>query len=305
MNFEVFKNANVRHALELRKQGKYKEAISFLDKACDEGDGEAWYIKGYFYELGGCGLRQDLHKASVCMAESRARGCYSTDVFVKAQQAAYSGEHALAEKLRIDALEAGYFFALRQIDVSKVSIEIVQALADNGDGYACLFVAGFYYEIGNLKKALAYLRKGAEQKVIRCLRQIINPVWLDAGEISFWECSKWEVKTYNSADQLKHLIYKYQSEADEVKQQLFYMVGRKVAKHFINELSLILTSVLQIYQRTWAAAHNATVTFLLCCKQLGVYKDVAKMIGKFIWESRINPDFWEEEKNKKIKFSFY
>lgn len=66
MSFDIFKHPDVRHALQLRKEGKYKEALVFLDKACNEGDGEAWYIKGYFYESGGCGLRQNYPKSRYC-----------------------------------------------------------------------------------------------------------------------------------------------------------------------------------------------------------------------------------------------
>lgn len=68
-----------------------------------------------------------------------------------------------------------------------------------------------------------------------------------------------------------------------------------------------IENVHKYYNACITNAKRATLAWLLCAtKRLGICKDVARLIGKKIWRSRKNPDYWNWEKvtstkNKKRK----
>jgi hypothetical protein len=62
---------------------------------------------------------------------------------------------------------------------------------------------------------------------------------------------------------------------------------------------------LRIYNDTHTKVYQAIIYWLLICKQIGFYKDLARGIGKMLYETRMYPDEWgiemkqEREKRKK------
>lgn len=64
----------LRKAFDLRRNGKYPEALAQLELACDE-DGLAWYVKGEAYYEGGWGLYHNSDNARKCFKKSSELRC--------------------------------------------------------------------------------------------------------------------------------------------------------------------------------------------------------------------------------------
>jgi hypothetical protein len=60
-------NSNFEKALSLRREAKYPEALSFLNKACEENCVQAWIYKAAAYEFGGFGLFPDKQQRNICL----------------------------------------------------------------------------------------------------------------------------------------------------------------------------------------------------------------------------------------------
>lgn len=56
-DFDWFQNADLRRALELRRDGKYKEGLEVLKMASRSGCGQACYFLGEAYDIGGWSLK--------------------------------------------------------------------------------------------------------------------------------------------------------------------------------------------------------------------------------------------------------
>jgi tetratricopeptide (TPR) repeat protein len=316
--FLQFKNQNLQIALELRKQGRLKEARAYLDKACDDDDGESLFFKGEMMSKGGWGCGGDGSYTSWKYYDRSAKAGCILGMLRTSQRMqpsngncvidAYNTNYFRAEHLEAfrQAFDAGkwvvvYFMTNIRYNLFEAYINDLEFISSFGEAYASNILRGYYANTFQKEKSFQYAIKAAKH----CMYLSLITVY------SYYECCRaydksayWRSKHGDAGGIINRLTSTWYDESMRLRE--LYIFGRKFAKGWFPSCGHKQES-LQVYRESWAAAQKATVTFLLCCKKWGVYRDVSRLIGQMVWKSRDDPAIWNvklnivEPKNKKIK----
>lgn len=312
--FLQFKNINLQVALELRKQGRLKEARGYLDKACDEEDGDALFFKAHMLMVGvgGWGVTKNfLDCESLALRSADAGSVYGmllayyltslSEQSISLRAKAIATKHIVVRlffeptacDLFWQALQEGIWLAYLFSDLMRHPsfIEHIKQIANLGEATAC----------GILSDDPFFLQKGAILRNSTCMEKLAKQCF-EANDIA--SGAYWYTKLSYGSWIFQRLKSPFEDESLRLRE--LYVYGRKFAKGWFPSCGLKQES-LEVYCDSRTAAQRATVAFLLCCKRWGIYKDVARLIGQMIWKSRNDPAIWNvklnifEPENKKLK----
>lgn len=277
-----------RKALSLRKEGNYEEAYDWLTKAYKAGSLYAKYELLCVYFDGGWG---------VC-AHGGVRIDYSTTMDEANKDPIL---HCL-NRFRPPFAETECLIAL--------------TVSNNLEGLTSATIANRYFERNDNQTAIEWLKKGAAEGCAACFYDLSITDWsnmLIAHTQRYTKAStalfyrSFNSRKYNEA----FAVYAFNGITDGglvnlvelVKTNLtnppvMYFIG-KAAPRMYNTENIRLAR--EHYNIRYQRVKQATLTWMcVATRRLGIYKDVAKMIGKMVFASRENfNDSWDGESFQK------
>lgn len=276
-------NFNFEKALTLRREAKYPEALSFLNKACEENCVQAWIYKAAAYEFGGFGLFPDELQRNICLEKAEDLDeTIDTDklLSVKKQPDDWVIAHLakkcpfaietccnyqnpqlglIAEKTLCQYANEGYVFAQHNWWRSAVNrmdetcIQFTEKASAQGHLLSRRYLIDLYYEDGYLKRA-AELACSIKEHDFGYFHKLLGK--RQANNQVHW---------YDDAERLREL----------------YVFG----KHGNDRL--------KVFAKSNKAAKAAVLTWCLISR--GWNKDIQILIGKIVWETRTDPIVWRCE----------
>lgn len=289
-----------RKALSLRKEGNYEEAYDWLTKAYKAGSLYAKYELLHIYYDGGWGV------------------CAGSVVKV--------GYSITMDEAKKDPVLSLLKIYQRPLEVTERLIQLT--ILNSLEGITSESIASNYFYRKEYNIGIEWLMKGAGEGCAKCSYSL----WSRTGN---WDCLlvPHQQRLTNASSALFHrnfnnckyneafAIHAYNGIADGrvvdfvqlVKTNLtnppvMYFIG-KAAPRMYNTENIRLAR--EHYNIRYQRVKQATLTWMcIATRRLGIYKDVAKMIGKMVFASRENfNDPWDGEsfqkrarRKRRIKF---
>jgi len=320
---------NLQIALSLRKEGN-PEALKYLEKACDDGDGYALYFKAKAHETGGFFLEKNWQLVESCYVASAKAGCLWAFTKVATYYVHGSAEHkhwiekAIASSddyvsyLLFDGLDT-YVSSQKAIECLKRAakqnnvfaqyslhfwakdkqkqMKYLEKSATYGDAEAQYSFALELHDSGDHNSACSWFLKGAKQKHWYCYKRV--------AEYCLYGFSHVKKNIVLSAVFFmlfgEPLLIRYRLESQITKdsiirlQELFiYGKGLRRYPSLVQQIgSDICAQSIRIYDQSTDAARKAALCFMWLSKGIkGLYPDVRRMIAQMVFESRTDPSVW-------------
>jgi TPR repeat protein len=288
-DFFQVQNPTLLEALAFRKQHKIPQALAKLNVACEEGDGKAWYLKGKAYENGGWGLHRNVFQAIICLRKSVEAGCGWVKHLV---------EHPIHMDMYFEALQKGSPFVFQFICYTGMFYNIsfekraewTILAAEQGDALALYHAAMHYsdspphgFEFAPTKREVL-LKRGMEQCEEHCVGWLVEMTYFVDALTYLINYSTFEFGTSD----IQRLAQSFCSYKDWTMPEL-YLFGRWLGNHRASYSK----HVTDVFCKTKTTVQQAVSVFVLCCRRTGLLsKDMRKMVGEIIWESRYDPEIW-------------
>jgi TPR repeat protein len=313
----VAKNDNLQKALCLRREGNLVDARKYLELACEENDPDALYFMGRSLADGGFGIKkQDISNG------------HAFDYYVKAGRLGHVPSLVcMINSVKFPSEMSEYYMS--STDPCKL-----EQRAQFEEGYVILRDAAISGNIFALLRLVDYYEKQSDEMYVRCLqigagfgdgwaqfrhyRNSTNTEWLLKGgsQMNFWcmhETSQYYRKQRNLRlavyfEMENNMIHSMDSSFLRVHFQqedshAIYEYGRwaclssgvskeHLKPHFAHAWNLYVTS---------NDACQAAVLYFLWMTKYWLVPDLRRFIGKMIWESRVFPQVWIENKKEIIK----
>jgi TPR repeat protein len=260
-----------KKALLLREEGKFDEGRVLLKKAAELGHECALRELQNMYIWGGWGVHRNVKN-------------FSLDAFLP----------LTVTELSLAIQEHGFCFMtemlarqLMWIGNTDEARKFFEVAAEKGS-------AGAYHHLSkhtpHKEKREFYLLKAHAQRMHHASRDLFN---------LYWQKQKYK-QAMEVFEQTTDTAYALNGHMESIVScECKYIVGRSVAILPRKDLSLVVLDTLPYYRRLYGYAQSATITWMLIAKQVGLYKDVARLIGKLIFASRETPSIWEKTGDNK------
>jgi len=284
--FREFCCPTLLKVFDMRQKGKMQEARSLLHQAAFvEHDPEAIHVLSVMTLFGGLGYDEMKSFAELFMEHSHSADGH----FVKMYRIAITTEDV---DFILKMVREGYIFLSVKLDLEKRpdAFPIFLELADYGDGLACCQIAKHFRRQGEKERAHYYFRQGALQKVVDCLMYFVDI--FQQPYVDKFECATF--MTHLSGSWLWHSAIEVDKEYET---SVLYLFGKQLSKEkqlgdgldlkFLDEG--FSKKAIQVFEKSRDQAQKSTFATILCLKWLGVGKDVATFISKFVWAQRC---FW-------------
>jgi hypothetical protein len=310
------KNENLEKALCFRRSGNLVDAQKYLHLAIEEGDADALYFMGRALMDGGFGIKKAcsneagnecFYRASlqghvpslVCLTRTSHFPYEMHDFYMSSndpciqEDQLYATAHEIGYVILRDAAISGNIFALlRLVDRYQrpndaIYVKCVEIGVAFGDGWAQ------YRYWKDFVKSTEILLQGASQMNIWCM-SAASKHFRDQRNMRlavFYEMEHNKIMFMDSA-----FLRKYIEEEDF---HSVYEYGRWV-RISQEHLKPPFAYALSIYVKSTNATRAAVLCFIWATKGVLV-PDLRRLIGKMIWESRVFPEVWIENKKEIIK----
>lgn len=319
---EFVENENLRKALLLRKEGN-PEALTYLNRACDEGDGKAWYFKGRAYQQSGFFLESDFEQASICFRKSSILGCpWGTAEVARSYGRMDPKRDAAFELVRKskDEFACALYYSYDMVDKNMEFTNLVHS-AQKGNMVA-QYLLYFLDENLNWLEMAAWNGEPCAQKKLGFEYKMAGDYekafyWsLKAAKQNNHSATVYVAKVYRNGDGCKispRLSAFYMLKSKNIKEIRFALRQNAYLKNsdrlqelFVYGKSLKFNPYLvdcigeewclqsiRIYDESTIAARQAALCFLLFFRRHKVLsKDVQRIIAKLVYDSRENPMTW-------------
>jgi tetratricopeptide (TPR) repeat protein len=301
----------LQRALALRAEGKFKESHACLLQAADAGDMEAmyrvcadWNFCSDRISYGHGAAKKGYYFASVAF-----EGYLNTSTPSVPKTPIEIAYHQ-TRMLILDNVQVGWIEPLRPFvyagnDLAQ-SIWIVygcyfdkELALGHKHPYVCSRLGDWYYDKKDYDSACTLLQIAHDQGyyeaslTLYCM-YVNNKRFAKAFEIVT------ESRHYNIVHNIISSIEVINRSYEEQ-----YVIGRWRTKIRDGMLLAItqertnnevfwpnLQHCMNVYFNSNEHAQNASFCWMLCAKRLGIYKDIARIIGQQIWDSRIDPENW-------------
>ena len=317
-DFDLFTNLHVRNYFELKRSGEYKKALAELQIACDQGDGQAFYIMGKiknnddYYQgsaLAGCpwGLLEYALINIIGWKGGYSKMAFETgDDFV--QGLCYlNGYGDVINKDRVLAL-----YSIRKAckQNNPFAIEVICLQFQDDIGYqeymywlkhgAKLGIPRCLYRMGEWnnyykKEHVEYHLKAHLQNYTPSSEAIARCYYYGENE-SYKQDRRKGIKIGIQAGYRNSLIYRWLQET--INLQELFVFGRELSRRENVRIALdrhqynVTVNPILIYQESMDKARQAVFCFLLCSSKGFLVKDIRQMIGKMVWKFRKDPEIW-------------
>lgn len=287
-----------KKALLLRKEGKYEEGFEWLQKASEAGSLCAKQELVMVYKHGGWGVpATDDNWDYVSQLCEFVR----TNNFVLAGIQWYVGKYnfPLTEQRFQGWLDAS----------TMEGMEVI----------ACAPIAVAYLKRHMYEEAITWLKKGATEGCALCSVRLYENI------INGWDCLQFAVSQKNTdacvilfnhylrCGNFKEAFDIYDNSSPAIcnngiirltklakkwisNKQALYFIGRSAPESYRSE-SVQLAR--EHYNIRYHRVQEAVITWLLVAKRMRLYKDVARIIGKIVFQSREQEGIWDEGTNWK------
>jgi tetratricopeptide (TPR) repeat protein len=269
-----------KQALLLREQGKFDEGRALLEKAAELGYEYALRELCNMYFYGGWGVYKNVsHAMSKSMQLAQISNPRSVDDL---HIAMHNGCSTAMGVLALDLLDQ---------DENESGLRLLELSATKGSAWA-------YYQLSKhitcKEKREQYLVKAHAQRMCNASYDLFNLYWKEQKYKQAMDVFEQTIEIENALNTKFNNIVSCESK---------YFVGRSVAVlRQEPPLSQLVLDTLPYYKRLYGYVQSATITWLLIAKQLGLYKDVTRIIGKLIFASRETPTIWEKTgENKRVR----
>lgn len=287
----------LKRALYLRDvKEKYNEAGICLLKAAEEGDSEAMFHLSIAYEYGGWGLEMNKKLANEYLNKSAAAGFRLAGVMTRrltqgnltpVEQAFnhfYLPPDNYHEFLPLCMNEKEHEFAQFGISLYNVDIKAIlkmPILHKNArvHSYFGARLCTHKYPID----AKRFLTIAHEQK---CFMHSVRLVDILINERNY-------IKAFKIATETKY-VDKVILLKDKPK-ELMYKIGKWALKaeptHLYDREDIFTERIkcMEFYRFTVQSAQSSILAWSLCAKELGLYKDVTRLISRMVW--KLKSDF--------------
>jgi TPR repeat protein len=322
--FRFLKSETLRRAFVLRKEGRHPEALEQLEKACEEGndEGQSLFVKGDALCCGGFFLKKDCGESNRCLELSAKAGCpwamavvpsfysdalASNDLYARGC-CYYLGngvdeDDDMARGLFLEAInKEGNFFAMRELawlGSLEEKFRWAEKAALAGDAVS-QWTLGEYYLHGDgvekdQKKGLEWYLNGVLQRDLNSCGSVAD--LYEKGEV----CKKDLVKSAfyylegRCAGSIRRRLETtdFDDEHERVRELFAYGRGLKQDDTLRYYVGYISTNCICIFEESVSRAQQAVFCFILICKKKNwLSKDMRRVIGEMIWESRCDPFLW-------------
>lgn len=276
------KSPYLQKALLLRKAGRFKEALEFLNYACDiEQDGEALYFKADAYVTGGFYLESDRDLARECFKKAELAGCNWPN---------------MQQYGKISITEDGHILKYVNVPILSDKLQLLEYAAESGDAYAQYKLS----KCGNEYTKIACYQKNTDA-IKHAYKTISIPNYCSC-EFDLLKLADIFVETGHIDGIRKRIAF---LSDHNLKNEEAYIYGQKIDKFnqsWFN--SRHYEYIRSVYFTSWTRAQKAVLFWLMRTKRDRILcPDLRKLIGKMVWESRSKPQIWGDakKKNKKIK----
>jgi hypothetical protein len=262
-----------------RKNGHFPEAFEELKTACAEKDQEALWFALYMRNYGGLGLSgQDfdglISKWAPYDNVRILRDFFDTNPTEEVLLMAVNEKSIFAPFLFI--MRRDYFFHL---DLRFQSY--IDKCCEWNDPYMLY-----------LKSGLHNLLKAVNQNVHLAFQVTIDIFY---EQLKYVEAAQIIVKRTGSVSMVyRNIKYALMTKTQLNREKQCFIFGRWLNKRTEPERLLpVFSNSIRIYREAINKVTKACMCWMLICKEMHLYKDVAKMIGVNLWESRENMDEWK------------
>lgn len=314
-DFDLFTNIHVRNYFELKRSGEYEKALQELQIACDQEDGQGWYIIGRIREDNDYYQRSALAGCPWGMIQYALS---NHKVFNKYIEKAFSTGDNFAQSL---CYLNGY--GNRNVNIAFAIDSMRKACKQNNPFVIDVLLLHFQHDIGH-QEYTYWLKHGAKLGIPGCLCKMGERYDYYKKEYFEWHL-KAHLQKYNlSTDAIAKCYYYGGNESCKLNKlkgiklaieadcydylvccwlketnhlQALFVFGRELLRHEMARIRVdrnqynISANPIRIYQESIDKARRAVFCFLLCSRGFLV-KDVRQMIGKMIWKFRKDPEEW-------------
>lgn len=289
--FDFFPNPNLRLALYHRMRGNYKLTKRYLLVAAEQdNDGQALYILANAYFYGGFGIKQNRSKTDELFQRSSDAGCPW-------------GTASLSPSLMEDSNDLyAKTIALIRINGRIDDPIICQSLISNAGTNVLIYKILLPYCLINSEQEKIFTQKATQ--LGDGLVQSIGSDWVNIKKAADQRVSlaliKLTEKYYKEGEYEKAMYYAlkydiYYSVVFHILQEypsrkIHFMYGRKLSK--LPTPPVYFMKSLLIYQNTIQMCRSAALSTVYYLQRI-LSKDVAKMIGRMIWDTKNDPEVWE------------
>lgn len=301
----TIENSNLRRAFFLRRDGHLEESHAALEAACREGDGKALYLKARALFTGGWMYERDYRLSEICtraLFDFRCEWWPEFDWTFNHNKDVDSFKQGLAD---------GHFlFYAYCISPSPIGSSFPQNLdAANFGDERSQYRVGRAYKESNPKLAFEYFLKGAQQKHKDCMYKVARYYEKGKGcKQDLLKAAEYFVQGRFQVQIPDRLSLAYWNQHWEVVYIYAHACIKDRQLYYMLEGSQECMDAVDMYRNTITKAKEAVFCFTLICRQYGfLSRDIRKLVGQKIWESRKNLGLWSkkvlhclpEKKNKK------
>jgi hypothetical protein len=274
-------NPHLFNALVHRKDGNFPAALTELKLACEQNDPDAKFLLFYIYYYGGLGLRPDTIKYKEyfkSITESPAPPYLTQAFYMEYNQfkdfvtIAVQSKSVLAPFLFV--IKRDYYFIF-----DEQFKEYVQLCCQWNDPYI-LFLT---HELDNLLLSI-------KQCVYHAYQPAINIYY---ERLEYLKAAKIIVQKTNPSGVYRNIKYALATKYRIDREKQCFVFGRWLSKRQETErLCHIFVNSIRIYQETMERVEKTMNCWIWACGKMGIYRDLRKMIGNLVWESREDPQAW-------------
>jgi tetratricopeptide (TPR) repeat protein len=274
------KSPHLQKALLLRKAGKFKEALEFLNYACDIGqDGEAFYFKADAYVTGGFYLEADRDLAREYFKKAELAGC------------TWPADYQYG---KIPITEDGHILKYVNNPILSDKLQSLEYSAESGDAYAQNKLS----KCGDEYTKLACYQKNTDA-IDHAYETISIPNYCSC-EFDLLKLADIFVET-GHIDGIRKRIALFSDR--KLKNEEAYIYGKNIDKFNQNWFNTSHYEYIRsVYFTSWTNTQKAVIFWMMWTKRDRILcPDLRRLIGKIIWESRSKPQIWGDAKKKKKK----
>jgi len=294
----------IRRAREFRKQKRYTEGVKLLQEGLEQNNPYCWFEFYCIYRVGGWGIAREPFKVEYFKEKIRQ----SEHVFVNKDLL----ELLTTPELSVFCAKFDFFYEMCMEDRKILHSENAITLCSSVFLRLCsimrtrpilstlrkidiLFVRGRSSNCANLSLVLSLKTNN-----ILLLRECAF------GQRHYTAC-QYLAKT--SDELTKTLLYLLSENTDALRLKLepkedsderlreLYLIGgymhqNRHLRDVLHKPNNDAIKSFNIYLEYTTRIRKAVLCWMNCAKCLGFYKDVSKMIGKFVWSSRFQTEIW-------------
>lgn len=275
-------NPHIYNCLVHRKNNNFPAAVEELKLACAENDQDALWFALYMRSYGGLGIFgwefDDMMRAGDWRPEVEHKAAilhFFTDPI--------HTRETLVKAVDEKNLFAPFLFLLRR-DYYYILDPHFKSYVDLcckwNDPYMLFLVSG----IDNLCKAM-------DQKMYLAFQPVIDTYYYDK---EYLKAAKVIVSQIGSIHRVyRNIKIALATKTEFDRENQCFVFGRWLSKRTeTDRLQPMFANSIRIYTETIEKAKKACLYFLLVCKEMRVYRDIAKLIAKMLWDEREDVAGW-------------